>query len=109
MLRRRTCLLTALAVLVLGCQTITAEDEARLEKTVDCTTAEQDIATLEEERASVGERILAGARMVLPAAAVAGVLRRDIGNRAEVATGAYNEELEAKITEIRQTCGLTGP
>ena len=109
MLRRRICLLTALGVLVLGCKTITAEDEARLEKAVDCATAEQDIAALEQERASAGERALTGVRMVLPAAAVMGILRRDMRNRAEVATGAYNEELEAKIAEIRQTCGLTGP
>ena len=45
--------------------------------------------------------------MVLPAAAVVAILGRDMGNRAEVATGAYNDDLDAKITEIRQTCGLS--
>ena len=107
--RRQICLLIALVVLPLGCKTITAEDEVRLAKPVDCTTAEQDIATLEDERRSVAERALTGVRMVLPAAIVMGILRRDMRNRAEVATGAYNEELEAKIAEIRGACGLPGP
>ena len=99
-------LLMALAVLVLGCKTITAEDEAQLEKPIDCATAEQDIVSLEEERKSVEDQVLTGVLMVLPAAAVLGILRRDIRNRVKIATGAYNEELEEKIAEIQWACSL---
>ena len=109
MIGRQLRVLMALAVLVLGCKTITAEDEAQLEKPIDCATAEQDIAALEQELKSVEEQVLTGVLMVLPAAAVSGILRRDIRNRVEIATGAYNEELEEKIAEIQWACSLPEP
>jgi hypothetical protein len=78
-----------------------------LEKRVDCSTAQQDIATLEEEKASIGRRALAGVRSVIPFSAAAGILMGDFPDRVEVATGAYNEALENKIIEIRTVCGIT--
>jgi len=35
-----------------------------------------------------------------------GLLRGDTKDRAKVASGAYNKEIDAKITEIKKTCGL---
>ena len=77
-----------------------------LAKPVDCSTAEQDIATLEAEKASVAEQAAAGARSVVPAAAVGGILMGTAGDKAKVATGKYNQEIDDKIAEIRTTCGL---
>jgi hypothetical protein len=94
-------------IAVLGCgPTISQQAREDLARPVECTEAERDIARLDAEKASVGKRIAAGVRSVFPAAAVAGILRRDLRNRAAVAAGAYNGELEAKIGEIRQQCHI---
>ncbi len=87
--------------------TITDAEKASLEKRVDCSTAQQDIATLEEEKASIGRRALAGVRSVIPFSAAAGILMGDFPDRVEVATGTYNEALENKIREIQSVCGIT--
>ena len=94
------------SLLLIGCRTISEQAERGLDKPVSCATAEQDIALLEEEKASVGKQLLSGIRMVLPAAAVMGILRRDMRDRAKVAAGVYNDEIDAKIAEIRESCGL---
>lgn len=74
---------------------------------MNCATARQDIATLEDEKASVGRRALAGVRSVIPFSAAAGILLGDYSDRVEVATGSYNEALDSKIQEIRATCGIS--
>lgn len=86
---------------------ITDTEKASLNKGVTCATARQDIATLEDEKASVGRRALAGVRSVIPFSAAAGILMGDYSDRVEVATGSYNEALENKIQEIRTTCGIS--
>ncbi len=94
-------------VLALGCaRSISNQAKQDLAAPVDCDTAEQDIATLESEKASVGKQASSGVRSIVPAAAVVGILRRDTKDRAKVASGAYNRELQAKIDEIEQQCSL---
>lgn len=85
---------------------IDKDTKQQLAKPVNCGTAERDIAILEKEKASVGKQLLAGARSVMPVAAVAGILMGDYSDRAKVAVGAYNSDIESKIGEIRQTCGI---
>ena len=85
---------------------ISQEAKDSLAKPVNCDTAEADIAALESERASVAEQTTAGVRSVVPAAAVGGLLMGTTKDKAKVATGAYNQELEDKIAEIKTTCGL---
>ena len=79
---------------------------AELKQPVNCGTARGDVAILEEERASVGKRALSGVRMVLPIAAVAGLLMGDYSDRVQVATGQYNDDIDAKINQIKRTCKL---
>ena len=90
-----------------GCaRSIPEEVKAEMAKPVDCSTAEQDIATLEAEKASAAHQVPAGARSIAPIAAVASLLCADTKDRAAVASGKYNEQLDAKIAEISQKCGL---
>lgn len=84
---------------------IAPEAKEALDAPVDCGTAERDIQVLESEKASVGKQILSGVRAVVPFSAAAGILMGDYRDRAEVATGKYNEDIEAKIAEIRRKCG----
>ena len=85
---------------------ISKQAQADLDRPVDCARAQQDIQTLEAERASVAKQILAGVRSVLPIAAVAGILMGDYRERVEVATGSYNDAIAAKIDQINNTCGI---
>ncbi len=102
-----TALVAISLVFAFGCaRSISEEAKADMAKPVDCSTAEQDIATLESEKASAAQQVSAGARSIVPLAAVAGLLRGDTKDRAAVASGKYNKQLDAKIAEIKQKCGL---
>jgi hypothetical protein len=85
---------------------ISDEERASLEKPINCATAKKDIATLEDEKASVGRQIVAGVRSVVPFAAASGALLGDYQDRTEVATGEYNDALERKIQQIKSVCGV---
>ncbi len=94
-------------IFVFGCARSIPEDvKAEMAKPIDCSIADQDIATLESEKASAAEQVSAGARSIVPVAAIAGLLRGDTKDRAAVASGKYNKQLDAKIAEIKQECGL---
>ena len=85
---------------------ISAESKANLSKPVNCGNARQDIDTLKKEKSSVEGQILAGVRSVFPIAAVAGILTGDYNDRSRVAVGAYNEDIEKKIRQIRVKCDV---
>lgn len=90
-----------------GCgPSISEQGKANLAKPVNCQTAKRDIAALEKEKASVARQVTAGVQSVVPASAIMGLLGGDTRNRAKVATGAYNREIDAKIAEIKKACGL---
>ncbi len=103
-----TALVATGLLLTFGCaRSIPEEVKAEMAKPVDCSTAEQDVATLESEKASAAQQVSAGARSIIPIGAVAGLLRGDTRDRAAVASGKYNKQLDAKIAEIKQKCGLS--
>jgi hypothetical protein len=91
---------------LVGCATISEEAKYEIDKPVDCSTAEYDIKILEGAKASAGKQALSGVRSILPASAVVGILSGDYKNRAEVATGQYNKDIDAKIREIKLICGI---
>ncbi len=93
-------------VSVVGCQTISPEAKMELAKPVDCATAEQDIALLKKEKASVGKMFLDGVTAVVPAGAVLSILTLQEKDKLEVAVGVYNHKLHRKIQEIQNVCGI---
>lgn len=101
------------AFLISGCSSrknvsplpaISDEAKASLNTPVNCSTAGRDIKILEEEKASVGKQMLAGVRSIMPISAVAGILMGDYRDRVQVATGQYNNDIEAKIAQIKREC-----
>lgn len=84
--------------------TVSETAKYQIAKPVNCANAKVDIATLEDEKASVGKRMLSGVRSVMPISAVAGLLMGDYSDRVEVTSGQYNEDIEAKIAQIKSTC-----
>jgi hypothetical protein len=73
---------------------------------VNCATADGDIRVLQSEKANVAQRIVEGATAIYPAGAVMGILTGTEGTKIQVATGEYDQAIDRRIAEIRQTCGL---
>ena len=100
-------------LLLLGaCSPISEKAKEEIAKPINCPTAEQDIAVLESERASVLDRLASGAQFVVPVAVAVNILQTGAGSgdvvddKNAVAGGDYNEQIDAKIKEIKDTCGL---
>ena len=83
-------------------------DEAKREinAPINCSTANEDIAVLKKERANVAEQTAAGVTSILPIGLVFGLLGGTAGDKAKVATGEYNEMIDAKIAKIKRKCGI---
>jgi len=103
-------LLVSVLVFALGCRsytpTISNQDEYDLAKPIECSRAEEDIKTLEQEKVEASEQLKAGVKMFVPAAAARAILHGDYYNRASVATGEYNQAIDNKIGQIKQECGI---
>ena len=104
----RGLILVALCSLILlpACQTISKEAKIELAKPVECATAEQDIAILKREHASVAKMFINGVTAVTPAGAVLSILTLQEKDKLEVAIGVYNHRLSRKIEEIQDTCEI---
>ena len=90
---------------------VSKEAKMQMQKPIDCADAREDIAALENEKASVGRRIGQGARFVVPVSVVVNIFQEGSGSdnvkdRKSVAAGDYNKEIDAKITEIKSTCNV---
>jgi len=85
---------------------ITQEAKQDLQRPINCTTAQDDIAVLQSEKSNVNQQMLAGVTSMVPAAAVMGLLTGRQEDREEVLTGQYNDMIDEKINGIRTTCGL---
>jgi hypothetical protein len=83
---------------------ITQEAKQDLQRPIDCTTAQDDIAVLQSEKSNVNQQMLAGVTSMLPTAAVMGLLTGRQQDREEVLTGQYNDMIDQKIDAIRRTC-----
>ena len=109
-------LFASMTLLMTACgQTVSDDAKMQLSKDVDCTTAEQDVAALEEQRASTMKQIGTGVQYVVPVAVVVNIFRsynqdgtseEFYDDREQVLTGEYNESIAAKIEEIQSVCGL---
>lgn len=81
--------------------------DAALKKGINCGTAKQDITTLTSEKAGVGKQIVAGVSSVFPVSAVVGLLKGNYAENVRVSAGQYNADIDRKIAEIRDVCGLS--
>jgi hypothetical protein len=86
---------------------ITDEAKADLARPVNCSSALDNIKVLEAEKASSLDQLKAGAKMVVPAAAARTILHGDYIDCGEVLIGMYNSDIDKKIKEIKNTCGLS--
>lgn len=85
------------------------EKSVQPENPVNCATAEADLVTLQEEKVSAAGRTSAGVRSIVPIGLVGGLVTGTAGTKARVASGKYNEMIDARILQIEQTCGVKAP
>ncbi len=99
-------------VFLVGCGSpVSKEAKMMKQKPVNCSDAKEDIAALENEKASVLRRVGQGARFVVPVSVVVNIFQEGSGSdnvkeRSSVASGDYNKEIDAKIAEIKSTCNV---
>lgn len=104
---KKVLIVALLSVFIAGCASpITPQAKEDLSKPVNCATAEQDIKTLEAEKASVATQVASGATAVLPVSAVIAILGGNESAKIEVAVGEYNDRIDKKIAEIKQQCNI---
>jgi hypothetical protein len=95
------------AVLVGGCAAQYKKTETRVaEQPVNCDTADGDIRVLQNEKTNVAQQAAAGVSMVFPIGLVVGLVQGTQGTKWRVTTGEYNDALDKKIAEIKQTCHI---
>ena len=81
-----------------------SERESLIEEPVNCETAEQDIAALEDAMPSRGERVRSVVQSVTPVGAARGLLTGTYDDRLQVLSGRTEDELKARIEQIEATC-----
>ena len=104
-MKRNLCCLSALAFLAAACTTVHDKNEALLEKPIDCSTADEDIAALTSAIPGRRARIRATLGTLTPVGVATGVVTRDYRDRARMATGKLEKDLNNKIADIYEQCG----
>lgn len=80
---------------------VSSEDAA-----VDCSTAQDDLARLNHEKLSTAERIGKGVSAIVPISLVVHTVKGTEDDTMKMATGDYNDKIDARIAEIKAACGL---
>jgi hypothetical protein len=93
-------------VLAAGCALQEQQTLQSLDQPINCRTAEGDIRVLQSEKANVAQQVASGVTAIAPAGIVVGALTGTEGTKLTVATGDYNNQIDARIAAIRSRCGL---
>ena len=101
-------LIVLLSLFVTGCAMKQKKVEEELGKhpAVNCATAEGDLRLLNHEKVNVAERIAEGITALAPAGIVIGVITWTEPTKYRVAIGKYNDMIDKRIADIKQTCNL---
>ncbi len=71
-----------------------------------CHTAHEDIARLKHEKTSTAERVVKGVTSIMPLGFVMHTVTGTEKHDVEIATGDYNKQIDMRIAEIKDTCGV---
>jgi len=105
---KQSILIVLLSLLFTGC----AMEQKKVEKklgqhpAVNCATADGDLRLLNHEKVNVAERIAEGITAIAPAGIVIGIITWTEPTKYRVAVGTYNDMIDKRIAEIKQTCNI---
>ena len=91
------------------CLAVGASGAWAQEPAVDCSTAEQDIATLQHEKKATDERKVKGVMSILPIGIVinaAASVADDKSDAEEMHIDEYNQKIDERIAEIKEACNI---
>lgn len=77
-----------------------------VDPSVNCDTAKEDIAKLEAEKKSSIEQAEKGVTSIMPSTAVLHMMTGTQEESKEIASGEYNQRIDAHIKLIKSTCGI---
>jgi hypothetical protein len=80
--------------------------EQEMKQPINCATAEEDIRTLEHEKAHTAQQIAEGMTALMPASIVVGLVTGTEKEKLKVGTGEYNQMIDKRIAEIKETRGI---
>ena len=105
---KKSIFIVLLSLFVISCAQKQKKVEQELGKhpAVNCAIAEGDLRLLNHEKANVAERIAEGITALAPAGIVIGVITWTEPTKYRVAVGTYNDMIDKRIAEIKQTCNL---
>ncbi len=90
-----------------GCAQQQEQNLAAIEATpIHCATAYGDIRMLQSEKTGLAQQVAEGATAIYPAGLVVGVLTGTEGTKLKVATGDYDAQIDGRIAEIKEKCGI---
>ena len=98
--------IVAAFALLPGCAHEYKENLEATKQPINCATAEGDLRMLASEKANLAEQIAMGVTAIVPVGLVIGVVTLTEGTKFKVATGEYNKMIDARIAEIKSTCGV---
>ncbi len=93
-----------------GCASAVGRHEhlqAQLTSPVDCLNADNDIASLQGEKASSGEKFLNGVASLLPSSVLLNLVTGEFTSRVSIASGKFNKRVDTKIQDIHDSCDGT--
>ena len=105
----RTAPLACLVLLAAGCATIPAQEKALLTQDIDCARAEETIQAIREARPTDIDRARVLAASLTLGGLAYGAATGDLADRERLMSGAYDEQLRARIREIAEECDIPVP
>ena len=73
---------------------------------INCASAEADIRVLESEKTHATEQMATGVTTIVPVGLFTSAVQGKTAQNVKVSTGDYNKMLDAKIAEVKKTCGV---
>ena len=98
----------SLSALLASCasQDMVKKGEMDAKIPINCPSAEADIRVLQGEKTHASEQLATGVTTIVPIGLFTSAVQGKTAENAKVATGDYNKMLDAKIAEIKKTCGV---
>lgn len=90
---------------IAGCTSQVQQERADLlGQPIHSATAADDITALAGVIPDRGERLTSGVRLVLPESPVVGAATGQLGDRRDIASGRFEDQIRARIAEIDAAC-----
>ncbi len=96
----------ALLMAAAGCAAIPETERQLLVAEIDCTRADETLASLEAARPTEARKARVLASSLTPGGLLIGAATEDIRDRERVLSGDYAADIDARIALVRETCGV---